>query len=78
MFVDIGRGSDMWAAAERVALLETLIVLHHARGQGVGWMLMDAMFAELRARGVSEWRVGVVTSNKRALAFTSATASCQA
>jgi ribosomal protein S18 acetylase RimI-like enzyme len=54
---------------ERVAELETLSVLPEERGNGLGGLLMDAVYAELRALGIEELGVAVMAGNDRALAF---------
>jgi ribosomal protein S18 acetylase RimI-like enzyme len=44
-------------------------VLPENRGQGVGKALMDAMFDELRRRGIRDWRVSTLTTNVDAIRF---------
>jgi ribosomal protein S18 acetylase RimI-like enzyme len=52
-----------------VAELDTLSVLPEERGNGLGGLLMDAVYAELRALGIEELGVAVMAGNDRALAF---------
>lgn len=50
-------------------LLDGLFVAPHARGRGVGTMLLDAVAAEAAARGYAELRLDVIDRNPRARAL---------
>ena len=50
-------------------LMDGLFVAAHARGQGVGTALLDAIAHEARARGFREVRLDVVDANPRARAL---------
>jgi ribosomal protein S18 acetylase RimI-like enzyme len=58
-----------WSYGERIAELETLSVLPHARGHGIGTKLMDAVEEELSNLGVQAVRVRVIEANPDALRF---------
>jgi ribosomal protein S18 acetylase RimI-like enzyme len=46
--------------------IDSLVVDDHARGQGIGTALLEAVRASLNARGVSYWSIGVVARNTEA------------
>jgi len=50
-------------------LMDGIFVTEHARGQGVGTALLDAICDEARARGYAEVRLDVIDSNPRAHAL---------
>jgi ribosomal protein S18 acetylase RimI-like enzyme len=64
------RGPDeTWATGDRVAQLETLVVLPGWRSRGLGRRLMNRVFDELRRIGVANLSVSVIASNAAALRF---------
>jgi len=60
--------SDAWPVAERVAELETIVVLPEERGHGIGSHLLDVADAELARRGIDDMVIGAVPGNAGALA----------
>jgi ribosomal protein S18 acetylase RimI-like enzyme len=60
---------ETWATGERIARLETLAVLPAYRGRGIGTALIDAVYRELRARGVRQLDVSVIAYNSDAVRF---------
>jgi GNAT superfamily N-acetyltransferase len=54
---------------ERVAELDTLSVLPEERGRGLGGLLMDAVEAELRRRGIEQLSLAVMAGNEPAERF---------
>jgi ribosomal protein S18 acetylase RimI-like enzyme len=44
-------------------------LLPHVQGKGVGRMMMDRLFAELKSRGVLGVHLGADPRNKRAIGF---------
>jgi ribosomal protein S18 acetylase RimI-like enzyme len=60
---------ETWATGERIGVLETLAVLPGERGRGIGSELFDRMYEELRAVGVRELEVAVISKNAAALRF---------
>jgi GNAT superfamily N-acetyltransferase len=52
---------------ERVGELESLVVAEHARGAGLGSLLIGAAREWLRERDVTYWSVGVVEANAGAV-----------
>jgi ribosomal protein S18 acetylase RimI-like enzyme len=46
--------------------VDTLVVHDHARGQGVGTALLDAIRKSLVERGIVYWSIGVLAHNPRA------------
>jgi GNAT superfamily N-acetyltransferase len=52
---------------ERVGELESLVVAAHARGAGLGSLLIGAARERLRAQGVTRWIVSVVDANEGAV-----------
>lgn len=67
--VTIGGAEASIETGERVAQLAALSVLPEARRQGIGRRLVEAMYEELRARGVRELTLGVMDGNRRAMRF---------
>lgn len=62
-------GSPTWKTPDRIADLATLAVLPEYRGHGIGRLLMDEVFKELRSRGIKNLVIGVVSTNSRAIEF---------
>jgi GNAT superfamily N-acetyltransferase len=60
---------ETWETGERIGVLETLTVLPDERGRGVGSALFERIYAELRALGVTELQVAVISKNAAALRF---------
>jgi GNAT superfamily N-acetyltransferase len=60
--VHYGAASMTWAV-DRIATLETLVVTPELRGTGLGGQLIDAVFADLRARGFEEVEVTHIEGN---------------
>ena len=60
---------ETWATGDRIGVLETLAVLPDERGRGVGTALFERIYAELRALGVRELQVAVISKNAEALRF---------
>jgi ribosomal protein S18 acetylase RimI-like enzyme len=59
--------SDSWVVGERVAELETIVLLPEERGTGLGSYLLDLVDAELAERGIDDMVIGAVPGNERAL-----------
>lgn len=60
---------DTWPVGAHLAELISLAVAPDARGRGLGTALMDAVDAELEARGVRDLEVAVMAGNDRARRF---------
>jgi GNAT superfamily N-acetyltransferase len=60
---------ETWATGERIGVLETLAVLPGERGRGIGSLLFERVYEELRATGVRELEVAVIARNAEALRF---------
>jgi GNAT superfamily N-acetyltransferase len=60
-------GGPTFALGERVGELESLAVAEHARGAGLGGLLIGAARERVRALGVSHWVVSVVDANAGAV-----------
>jgi ribosomal protein S18 acetylase RimI-like enzyme len=58
---------DTWPVGERWGEVVSLSVSPEERGAGVGTALLDAVDAELAARGVADLRVAVMAGNAAAL-----------
>jgi ribosomal protein S18 acetylase RimI-like enzyme len=58
---------DTWRSGERVAEIETLVVLPEARGGGVGSALLDAVDAELEAAGIHDVLIAAFVTNADAI-----------
>ncbi len=54
---------------ERVAELDTISILPEERGSGLGTRLLEAVYDELRRRGIAELELAVMTGNDDALRF---------
>jgi GNAT superfamily N-acetyltransferase len=57
---------DTWPTGERIAELESFVVLAHERGRGVGTLLLDAADADLAALGIHDMIVAVLVGNTAA------------
>ena len=68
-FVSLADSPSGWSYGERIAELETLSVLPHARGRGIGSKLMDEVERELANLGIQAFRVRVIEANPDALRF---------
>ena len=69
-FVKVRTGPDeMWRTGDRIGEVETLSVSPASRGQGLGTSLMDAVVAELTARGITDLQLGVMVANESAARF---------
>jgi ribosomal protein S18 acetylase RimI-like enzyme len=58
---------DTWQAGERVAEIETLVVLPEGRGAGVGSALLDAVDAELAEMGIEDVLIAAFVTNTDAI-----------
>ena len=58
---------DTWVSGDRVADIETLVVLPEARGGGVGSALLDAVDDELAARGIEDVLIAAFVTNVDAI-----------
>jgi ribosomal protein S18 acetylase RimI-like enzyme len=58
---------DTWRAGDRVAEIETLVVLPEARGSGVGSMLLDAVDAELEDLRIHDVLIAAFVTNVDAI-----------
>lgn len=58
---------DTWVAGERVADIETLVVLPETRGDGVGSALLDAVDVELEAEGIHDVLIAAFVTNTDAI-----------
>ena len=58
---------DTWRSGDRVAEIETLVVLPEARGSGVGSALLDAVDAELEAAGIEDVLIAAFVTNTDAI-----------
>jgi ribosomal protein S18 acetylase RimI-like enzyme len=58
---------DTWQSGERVAEIETLVVLPEARGEGVGSALLDAIDAELAGMGIADVLIAAFVTNTEAI-----------
>lgn len=67
--VHLRGADDTWATAQRIAELETLTVLPHYRGHGIGTQLISAVHRELQAIEVDHLGVSVIASNADAVRF---------
>jgi ribosomal protein S18 acetylase RimI-like enzyme len=69
-FVKVHSGPDeMWRTGDRIADLETLSVSPVCRGGGIGSLIMDTVLAELSARGIRDFQLGVLAANESAIRF---------
>jgi GNAT superfamily N-acetyltransferase len=62
-FVTVGSGYAAWQTGERIAELETLSVLPERRGEGVGAVLLDAVWERLAEIGVEDLAITAAKSN---------------
>lgn len=58
--------SDAWVVGQRVAELETIVLLPDERGRGLGTYLLDLVDAELAERGIDDMVIGAVPGNEAA------------
>ena len=58
---------DTWVSGDRVADIETLVVLPEARGDGVGSALLDAVDAELESAGIHDVIIAAFVTNTEAI-----------
>ena len=68
-FVRVGGGETMLVTGDRVGSLETLSVLPHARGRGIGTAIVDEVYRELGRLGVRELTVDLMATNTDAARF---------
>jgi ribosomal protein S18 acetylase RimI-like enzyme len=68
-FVGNRRGSCSFETPDKCADLHTLSVLPEYRGKGIGDALLNEMFRVLRSRGITQYGLGVVNTNDRAIKF---------
>ena len=54
---------DTWQSGDRVAEIETLVVLPEARGDGLGSALLDAVDAELADLGIEDAIIAAFVTN---------------
>jgi ribosomal protein S18 acetylase RimI-like enzyme len=59
----------MWKTGDRIADLETLSVSPVCRGGGIGSLIMETVLAELSARGIRDFQLGVLAANESAIRF---------
>jgi len=59
--------ADTWVTGDRIAEIETLLVLPDERGAGVGAALLDRVDAELDRRGIDDAVVAAVAGNDVAM-----------
>jgi ribosomal protein S18 acetylase RimI-like enzyme len=55
--------TDTWVVGERMAEIETLVIVPGERGEGLGTRMMDAIDAELERLGIADVIVGLVPGN---------------
>jgi ribosomal protein S18 acetylase RimI-like enzyme len=58
---------DTWISGDRVAEIETLVVLPQARGSGLGSALLDAVDAELATLGIEDVLIAAFVTNLDAI-----------
>jgi ribosomal protein S18 acetylase RimI-like enzyme len=58
---------DTWVSGDRVAEIETLLVLPEARGSGLGNALLDAVDAELERMGIADVLIAAFVTNADAI-----------
>jgi ribosomal protein S18 acetylase RimI-like enzyme len=59
--------SDAWVVAEKVAELETIVLVPEERRHGLGTSLLDLVDAELARRGIDDMIIGAVPGNREAI-----------
>jgi GNAT superfamily N-acetyltransferase len=62
-------GEEAWTSGERIGVLETLSVLPSHRGQGLGTRLVETVFGQLRAAGITEFEVETLIANEGSRRF---------
>lgn len=67
--VTVGPPYASWETGERIAELETLSVLPERRGEGVGAMLVEAVWSRLGERGVEDMAITTTRTNVGAHRF---------
>ena len=67
--VHIAEGDETYATGERLAEIETLVVVAGERDAGVGGLLFDAAMEELGRLGVDDLLVGYMDGNEAARRF---------
>lgn len=67
--VEIREASPMWDLGDRVADLQTLVVLPGERRRRLGSAILDAVDGELRRLGIEHVLVGVMAGNAEAARF---------
>lgn len=67
--VALAEGYDGWGAAAAIGEVKDLVVAASARRAGLASALLDAVRAELAARGIPTFRLDVLEANAEALAF---------
>lgn len=69
-FVQIADGeSATWEVPAKVGVVETLSILPEYRGSGLGAMLLERVYAELRQEQIEEVSLGVISNNQDAIRF---------
>jgi ribosomal protein S18 acetylase RimI-like enzyme len=58
---------DTWVTGDTIAELESIAVDPDRRGAGIGTNLLDAVDAELEARGIHDVIIGALPGNEGAL-----------
>jgi ribosomal protein S18 acetylase RimI-like enzyme len=58
---------DSWVVGEKVAELETIVLLPEERDRGLGSYLLDVVDAELGRRGIEDMVIGAVPGNRGAI-----------
>ena len=59
--------NDSWVVGEKVAELETIVLLPEERDRGLGTYLLDVVDAELERRGIHDMAIGAVPGNRGAI-----------
>lgn len=67
--VEVRQASPMWDLGDRVADLQTLVVLPAERRRHLGRALLDAVDGELQRLGIEHVLVGVMAGNDEAVRF---------
>jgi ribosomal protein S18 acetylase RimI-like enzyme len=67
--VQLADGPVIWQTAERIAVLELLLVLPQVRNRGIGTALMSALYKELRLSGIDHLTLQVLSTNVDAFRF---------
>ena len=61
--------SETWQGNEKLAELETLVVLPEYQGQGIGQQLVDEVVREVKEMGYAQLGLTVIASNAGSMAF---------